>query len=313
MNIYYYTIRRLLYALPVLIGVTFIVFLLFNVVIGDPTLVLLGKHATHQQMAELRHELGLDAPLGVQYWHILKSALTLDFGYSWVTKQHILSMIKMGSYVSLTLSVPAFILSSVIAISVAALAAFFRGTWLDRGLVITSVMMMSISALAYIILGQWLLAYRLGWFEISGYEYGFPDYVPYVALPAIIWIMLSVGPDMRFYRVVILDEVYQDYVRTARAKGLSDGAILFKHVLKNALIPIITNLVNQIPALILGALLLESFFGLPGLGSVTLQAINNADFPVVKAMTILSALLYIIFNIITDLLYVWLDPRVKLT
>jgi peptide/nickel transport system permease protein len=152
----------------------------------------------------------------------------------------------------------------------------------------------------------------LGWFEIAGYEYGFPDFLPYIILPAIIWIVLSIGPDVRLYRTIMLDEVHQDYVRTARAKGLSSRMILFKHVLKNAMIPIITNLVIQVPSLILGALLIENFFGIPGLGNITLQAINNSDFPVIKAMTILSSVLYVIFNVITDILYTLVDPRVQL-
>jgi peptide/nickel transport system permease protein len=312
MYIYHYTIRRLLYAIPILIGVTMVIFLLFNVVAGDPTAVLLGKHATSQQMAELRHELGLDKPMLMQYFDTLKSAFTLNFGRSWSTKQHIMQMIKGGAYASLTLSVPAFVLASLAAIAVALLAAFFRGTLLDRSLVVVSVVLMSISVLAYILFGQWVFAYKLGWFEIAGYEYGFPDFLPYIVLPAIIWIVLSIGPDVRFYRTVILDEVHQDYVRTARAKGLSNRMILFKHVLKNAMIPIITNLVIQVPALILGALLIENFFGIPGLGNMTLQAINNSDFPVIKAMTILSSILYIIFNVITDVLYTLVDPRVQL-
>lgn len=309
---YQYIIRRVVYSIPILIGVTLAIFLLFNVVAGDPTAVLLGKYATAQQMAELRHELGLDRSLLVQYLDTLKSAFTLDFGRSWASKQHIAQMIKTGGGVSLTLSIPSFVIASLIAISIALLAAFFRGTLLDRSLVILSVIMMSISVLAYILFGQWFFAYKLGWFEIAGYDYGFPDFIPYVILPGMIWIVLSIGPDMRFYRTVMLDEVHQDYVRTARAKGLSYRVILFKHVLKNAMIPIITNLVIQLPTLLLGTLLIENFFGIPGLGSITLQAINNSDFPVIKAMTILSSMMYIIFNIIVDVLYTWVDPRVKL-
>ena len=312
MTTYHYIIRRLLHAIPILIGVTLLIFLLFNVVAGDPTVVLLGKHATHQQMAELRHELGLDRPLLVQYLDTLRSAFTLDFGRSWATKQQIAQMIQGGASASLTLSVPAFVIASLTAIAIALLAAFFRGTLLDKSLVVVSVIMMSISVLAYILFGQWVFAYKLGWFEIAGYEYGFPDFVPYIILPGSIWIVLSIGSDMRFYRTVMLDEVYQDYVRTARAKGLANRAILCKHVLKNAMIPIITNLVIQLPALILGSLLIEKFFGIPGLGSMTLQAINNSDFPVIKAMTILLSVLYIIFNIITDVLYTFVDPRVQL-
>jgi|694.fasta_scaffold43782_3 peptide/nickel transport system permease protein len=312
MYIYHYTIRRLLYTIPILIGVTLVIFVLFHIVSGDPTAVLLGKHATLQQMEELRRELGLDRSMLMQYLDTLKSAFTLDFGRSWATKQHIIQMIKGGAYASLTLSIPAFVFASLAAIAMALLAAFFRGTLLDRSLVVVSVVMMSISVLAYILFGQWIFAYKLGWFEIAGYEYGFPDFLPYIILPAIIWIVLSIGPDVRLYRTIMLDEVHQDYVRTARAKGLSSRMILFKHVLKNAMIPIITNLVIQVPSLILGALLIENFFGIPGLGNITLQAINNSDFPVIKAMTILSSVLYVIFNVITDILYTLVDPRVQL-
>ena len=312
MRIFHYVIRRLLYAVPILLGATLLIFLLFNVVSGDPTIVLLGKHATLQQMIELKHELGLDRPMWIQYLDTLKSAFSLNFGRSWATKQPIIQMIRGGAYVSLTLSIPSFVLASVLSIAMSLLAAFFRGTLLDKSLVVVSVIMMSISVLAYILLGQWVFAYKLGWFEIAGYEYGFPDFLPYIVLPAIIWVVLSIGPDVRFYRTVMLDEVHQDYVRTARAKGLSDQTILFKHVLKNAMIPIITNLVIQVPSLMLGALLIESFFGIPGLGNITLQAINSADFPVIKAMTILSSIFYIVFNIITDVLYTVVDPRVEL-
>jgi peptide/nickel transport system permease protein len=312
MNIYYYVARRLLYVIPIVLGVSLVIFVLFNLVAGDPTIVLLGKHATVQQMAELRHELGLDRPMLLQYLDIIKSAFTFDFGRSWATKQQIVQMIKGGAYASLTFSVPAFVLSSLAAIAISLAVAFFRGTLLDRALVVTCVIMMSISVLAYILFGQWTFAYKLGWFEIAGYEYGFPDFIPYIILPSIIWIVLSIGPDVRFYRTVMLDEMHQDYVRTAKAKGLSNRAILFKHVLKNAMIPIITNLVIQLPYLILGALLIESFFGIPGLGNITLQAINNSDFPVIKAMTILSAVMYIVFNVLTDVLYTFVDPRIKL-
>jgi peptide/nickel transport system permease protein len=170
---------------------------------------------------------------------------------------------------------------------------------------------MSISALAYILFFQWFFAYKLGWFEISGFEEGFPYFISYIALPAIIWIVLSIGPDVRFFRTVILDEIYQDYVRTARSKGLSEITILLHHVLRNAMIPIITYVVIQIPSLILGALLLENFFSIPGLGGMTLNALNSSDFPVMKAMAIISSVGYIIFGLISDILYTVADPRIK--
>ena len=221
-------------------------------------------------------------------------------------------MIIQGSYPSLCLSVPAFIISTIISLMISVFVAYHRGKGIDLFIRIFSIAGMSISALAYILFFQWFFAFKLGWFEISGFESGFPDFVPYVALPAIIWIVLSVGPDVRFFRTVILDEIYQDYVRTARSKGLGEVAILLKHVLRNAMIPIITYVVIQIPSLILGALLLENFFSIPGLGGITLNALNSSDFPVIKAMAILSSVAYILFGLLSDILYTFADPRIKL-
>lgn len=312
MNIYLYAFRRFLYVIPVLLGVCGIIFVLFNLVSPDPTLIMLGKHATLDQMAELRHELGLDRSWFLQYMDIVKSSFTFDFGRSWSTKQEIFTMIKNGAIPSLTLSLPAFVISTIFSLCISLLVAFFRGKFIDKFVVFFCVALMSISALAYILFGQWFFAYKLGLFEISGYEAGFPNFIPYVILPCLIWVILGIGPDVRFYRTIILDEIYQDYVRTAKSKGLSENVILFKHVLKNAMIPIITYVVIQIPFLILGALLLESFFSIPGLGSLTLNAINASDFPVIKAMTVLSAVAFILFSVITDIMYTLVDPRVRL-
>jgi peptide/nickel transport system permease protein len=312
-NIYAYILRRLLYVIPVILGVCAIIFLIFNVVAPDPALIILGKHATVEQIVEIREQLGLNRPYWSQYFDIVRSAFTFDFGRSWSTKQEIIEMIKAGAIPSATLSFPAFLISTILGISIALLVAFYRGSLFDKVTVVACVALMSVSSLAYILFGQWFFAYKLGWFEISGYDYGFPYFIPYILLPAIIWIVLSVGPDVRFYRTIMLDEIYQDYIRTARSKGLSERVILFKHVLKNAMIPIITYVVIQIPFLILGALLLESFFSIPGLGSITLNAINSSDFPVIRAMTVLSAIAYIIFSVITDVLYTLVDPRVRLS
>ncbi len=311
MDLTSYVIRRLLYVIPVLLGVCLIVFVLFNLFSPDPTLIMLGKHATLKQMQELRVELGLNRPLWQQYIDIVVSAFTFDFGRSWSTRQEIIEMIKTGMIPSLTVSLPAFTLSTLVAISISLFVSFYRGKKIDQMAVVVCVALMSISSLAYILFGQWFFAFELGLFEISGYEEGFPYFIPYVLLPIVIWVILSVGPDVRFYRTVILDEIYQDYVRTARAKGLSEKKVLFKHVLKNAMVSIITYLVIQIPFLIIGALLLESFFSIPGLGSMALEAINSSDFPVIKAMTVLSAVAYIFFNVLTDVLYTVVDPRVR--
>ncbi len=313
MGIYHYTIRRLLYTIPILMGVCMLIFLIFNVVAGDPTPLLLGKHATAKQMAALRHELGLDKPWFTQYLDILKSGFTFDFGRSWASKQKIIAMLQSGAWVSLTLVIPAFIVTGLLSIGMALLAAFYRGKFIDKTMILITVMLMSISALTYILFGQWLLAYKLGWFEIAGYDPHFPEVLSYIVLPSIILVILSIGSDMRFYRTVILDEMHQDYVRTARAKGLTEWIVLSKHVLKNAMIPIATNLIIQIPSWLLGTILVESFFGIPGLGGILLHAINNSDFPVIKAMTVLSAVFYIVLNVATDILYTWLDPRIKLS
>lgn len=307
-----YILRRLLYTIPVVLGVSFIIFILFNLVSGDPTALLLGKNATAKQMIELREQLGLNKPLWAQYIDVVKSAFTFDFGRSWQSKQEIMHMIRMGAYPSLVLSIPAFAISTILSILISLVVAYYRGKGIDLFIRVMCIAGMSISSLVYILVFQWYFAYHLGWFEISGFEEGFPNFIPYIALPAIIWIVLSLGPDVRFFRTVILDEIYQDYVRTARAKGLGEKTILLKHVLRNAMIPIITYVVIQLPFLILGALLLESFFGIPGLGGMTLNALNSSDFPVVKAMAILSSVAYILFGLLTDILYTVADPRVKL-
>jgi peptide/nickel transport system permease protein len=307
-----YIIRRLLYLIPVLLGVCFLVFVLFNLTAGDPVLMLLGKHGSPEQAAALREQLGLNQSLFMQYVDIVKSAFTFDFGRSWSTKQEISAMMVQGAIPSLTLSLPAFVIATFTSIIFAVVVAFYRGKGIDLFIRITCIAMMSISSLVYILVFQYLLAYKWGLFEISGYEFGFPNFLYYVSLPILIWVILSLGPDIRFYRTLILDEIYQDYVRTAKAKGLSEKAILFKHVLRNAMIPIVTYTVVQLPFLLLGALLLESFFSIPGLGGMTITALNSSDFPVLKAITILSAIAYIVFTLVQDIVYTIVDPRVKL-
>jgi peptide/nickel transport system permease protein len=316
-----YFIRRGLYVVPLVLGVSLLVFVLFNVVGGDPTLLMLGKHASADAIKDLQHELGYDRPLILQFAYQLKHQLTFDFGRSFGTKQMISSMLLEGMVPSLCLTVPAFIFGIFLSVSMALLVCYKRGSTLDRVVVIITVAGMSITPLAYILAGQYFLAYKFGWFPIHGWE--FPDgihdvegiltMVSYLYLPWLIWTLTSLGGNVRFYRTVILDEVSQDYVRTARAKGLSEPLVFFKHILKNAMIPIITSVVIRIPYLYTGSLLLENFFGIPGLGSMSINAINNSDFPVIKAVTFIGALLFIIFNLISDICYAMVDPRVKLS
>ena len=307
-----YIIRRLLYLVPVLLGVCFLVFILFNITAGDPVLMLLGKHGSPEQAEALREQMGLNKSYFEQYFDVVRSAFTFDFGRSWTMKQEISGILMSKAIPSLTLSLPAFFISTVTSIFFAIAVAFYRGKGIDLFIRITCIAMMSISSLVYILVFQYLFAYRWGLFEISGFEFGFPNFIYYIMLPVIIWVVLSLGPDIRFYRTLILDEIYQDYVRTAKAKGLSKNKIMFKHVLRNAMIPIVTYTVVQLPFLLLGALLLESFFSIPGLGSLTIDALNSSDFPVLKAVTIISAVAYIIFTLIQDILYTIVDPRVKL-
>ncbi len=321
-----YAVRRILYTIPLVLGVSFLVFLLFNVVGGDPTYMMLGKHATKAQIAELRHELGYDQPLVHQFVFQLRQQITFDWGRSFAYKQTISSMLANGVIPSLCLTVPAFLMGLVIAVCTALLVCYNRGSRLDRTVVVMTVAGMSITSLAYILAGQYFLAFRLAeWtgydiFPIQGWEYPESWLDPaqllntahYLYLPWLIWIVTGLGSDVRFYRTVILDEVSQDYVRTARAKGNAEMVVFFKHILKNAMIPIITSVIIAIPFLYTGSLLLENFFGIPGLGSMAVNGINNSDFPVIKAVTFLGALLYIVFNLITDVCYAMVDPRVKL-
>jgi peptide/nickel transport system permease protein len=312
MNNFAYFIRRLLYLIPVLLGVCLVIYILFNVVAGDPTPILLGKNATAQQMAELRETMGLNRAWYLQYFDIVKSAFTFDFGRSWSTKQQISNMIVSGAGPTLTLTIPAFVISTIFALLTAIIVAYFRGGKVDFFVRVACIVGMSIPSLSYILFMQKYMAYEWGLFEISGYEAGFPNFLPYIILPGIIWIILSVGPDVRFFRTIFLDELYQDYVRTARAKGVSEKVVLLKHVLRNALIPLITYVIIQLPFLILGALLLENFFSIPGIGSMIMNSLNNNDFPVLKALSIIMSVALILFTLLTDFLYTIADPRVKL-
>jgi peptide/nickel transport system permease protein len=306
-----YIIRRLLYMIPILFGITLITFLLFHVVGGDPTYQMVGKHATPQLIADLRKELGLDQPLWKQFLHYQWQILTLDFGRSYQTKQEIWTMMANTAPVSFVTAFPAFIISLVLALSLSLFLAFLRGTWVDRTVIVVCVLLISIPSLAYILFGQYYLAFKWELFPISGFEWGHTT-LYYIALPTIIFISLTLGGDLRFYRTVMLDEISQDYIRTARAKGLSENKIMFKHVLKNAMIPVITSVVISIPFLIAGTILIESFFAIPGMGSMLIDAFNNSDFPVIKAQVVVFSMLYMIFNLITDILYSLVDPRITL-
>lgn len=299
--------------IPILIGVTFLTFSLFNLVGGDPAVRFAGKHATAERVAEIRAELGLDRSVSEQYLHFVKQIVTFDYGRSWATKQEISTMIADGLGATLSLTVPPFVTSVVFCILLALFSVYGRGTILDRGTVVTCLALLSISSVVYILALQYLLAFKGGLFPISGWDPSWFGRWEYLLLPWIIFVVLSLGPNILIYRTVIMDEVFQDYVRTARAKGLAEKQVFAKHVLKNAMIPIITVVVIEMPFLITGSVLIENFFGIPGLGGTTIKALNDSDFPVIKAFTVISALTYMVFNLLADVLYSAVDPRVKLS
>jgi peptide/nickel transport system permease protein len=308
-----YVIRRLLYTIPIVFGVLLLTFILFTVVGGDISIEIAGKNATPETIREIREEYGFNKPLFLswdsQFIHHFKSALTFDFGRA-LDREPVIDKIKRGVCPSLALTVPMFIGEVIISVSIALFVAFLRGTIFDIVALVLCVAGMSIPYLSFILFGQYFLAYKWGFFPV----FFSPDLSisQYVALPVLIGIVTGLGGNLRFYRTVMLDEMRADYVRTAFAKGLDIKRVLFKHVLKNAMIPILTQVVLAIPFLFLGSLLLERFFGIPGIGYLMVDAIGSRDYFVINAMTYISAILFVIFNVITDICYALVDPRISL-
>lgn len=243
-----------------------------------------------------------------QFVFYLSRLARLDFGESLQSHQRVSSMLRAGILPSLSLTVPIFIGGLILSIAISLFCAFFRNTRMDRFIVVLSVALMCVNYIAWIVVAQYLLAFRAGWFPVWGYQSW-----AYLILPVAIGIISSLGGEVRFYRTIMLDEIYRDYVRTAFAKGMGKRRVLFVHVLKNAMIPILTNVVVAIPFLYTGSLLLESFFGIPGLGNMGINAINSSDFDVLKAVILVGAVLYVIANLLTDIAYALFDPRVQLS
>lgn len=308
-----YVFRRLLHGIPIVLGVTLATFLLFHVFGGDPVVAFLGKHASPRDIDAFHHEYGFDRPLYMQYLRSLGQVVTLDFGRSFVTREPVLDMLLSRAGPSLSLTAPALLMTTVLAVSLSLLSALVRGGALDRALLILTVLGMSVSFLVYIVVGQYLFAFHWRLFHIHGYQGGLVERWPYLALPILILIIIGVSYDARFYRSVILEEIDRDYVMTARAKGASRARVLFVHVLGNAMVPVVTRVMISVPFLVTGSLLLESFFGIPGLGNMLLDAIDHADFPVIKAYTLLVSILFVLTNILTDIFYAVADPRVRLS
>jgi peptide/nickel transport system permease protein len=308
-----YIVRRLWQMVPTLLGVILLVFVLFNWVGGDPAYVLAGKISNQEQIDNIRRQLGVDQPYYVQLGIFIKQVLTADFGASWSTNERVSSILATRLGPSLTVTLPLLVLDTVISIALALAVAYVRGSLTDRLVMIACTVGLSISILVYIIVFQYFFAYKLGWFPVQGWGDSFGENLfRYSSLPIIILLTVSIAPSLRLYRTFVLDEVNQDYVRTARAKGVSENRIMWIHVLRNASIPIITNLMASLPGLLLGAFLIERFFSIPGIGREVILAVERSDFPVIKAITVYVAAATIISNLLADLMYKAVDPRVQL-
>lgn len=309
-----YILRRILYAVPILIGVSLVTFLLFYATASPEQMArrnLSAKNPTPQQIKDWLGDHGYDKPLGAQFRKHITELFLFRFGKSDATGEDIWERIRAGVGPSSQIASLVFFASLITSITVALIAAYFRGTYLDNWTTFLCVLLMSVTALVYIMGGQYVLGKLLRYFPIAGYQGGLTSW-KFVLLPTVVGVIMGLGSSVRFDRTLMLEEMNQDYVRTARAKGVPERAILFRHVLRNASIPILTSVVLSIPFLLLGSLLLESFFGIPGLGSMTVDAINGQDFAVVRAMVYLGAVLYILGAILTDISYALVDPRVRL-
>ena len=303
-----YVCRRLVEVVPTTLGVLLLTFLLFNVVGGSPARVILGKNATAEAIAAFDRKYGYDRPLLAQFAGFVGDLAKGDFGYSIEHHEPVAEVLKRGVGPSLSLTVPILVGGTIVALMLALVSAAARGGPADRAVLVGSTVLMSVNYVVWVLAGQFLLAFKAGLFPVWGFEGVFS-----LALPVLIGIVSSLGMDVRFFRTAILDEIYRPYVLTARAKGLSRATILVRHVLRNALIPIVTYVSLSIPDLFTGSLLLESFFGIPGLGSVSINAIHSSDMAVVRSVVVLGALLYQFVNLAADLLTAALDPRVRLS
>lgn len=299
--------KRLLEVVPTTFGIILLTFVLFNVVGGSPAQVILGKNATAESIVAFNRKYGYDLPLPKQFVKFCTDLAKGDFGVSTEADEPVLDVLKRGVGPSLSLTVPILAGGTVVGLMLAMLCAACRGGGMDRAVLVGSTVLMSVNYVVWVLAGQFVLAFKMGLFPVWGYESAF-----YLVLPVLIGIISSLGVDVRFFRTAILDEIYKPYVRTARMKGLSEARVLFVHVLRNSLIPIVTYVSLAIPYLFTGSLMLESFFGIPGLGNVSINAIHSSDMAVVRAVVVLGALLYQGINLVTDLLYAWLDPRVRL-
>jgi peptide/nickel transport system permease protein len=308
-----YLVRRLLQMIPTLLGVVLFVFALFKFVGGDPAEILAGLNATPEQVDAIRQQLGLNEPWYVQLGLFLQQIATFEWGKSWATQEQVSQIFATRLPATLTVMAPILILDTLLAIPIALGVAYVRGSLTDRVLMVVTTVALSISFLVYVIVGQYVFGFQLGWFPVQGWsDSTWTNLTTYAPLPVLLAVMVGVAPQTRLYRSFFLDELGQDYVRTARAKGLGERPVLFKHVLRNAMIPILTNVGLALPGIFVGSFLIEVFFSIPGLGREVLLAVNRSDYPVIQAATVYLAMLTMLINLATDLLYKVVDPRVVL-
>jgi peptide/nickel transport system permease protein len=308
-----YMIRRLWQMIPTLIGVVLLVFVLFKFFGGDPAEILGGLNATTEQVDAIRQQLGLNEPWWVQLGIFIKQIATFDWGKSWATNESVANLFATRLPATLTVMVPILVLDTLLAIPLAIFVATVRGSLTDRTIMVVTTVALSISLLVYIIVGQYIFGFQLGWFPVQGWSDSvWTNLAVYVPLPVLLTVIVGIAPQTRLYRTFFLDEIGQDYVRTARAKGLTEKVVLLRHVLRNAMIPILTNVGLALPGIFVGSFLIEVFFSIPGLGREVLLAVNRSDYPVIQAVTIYIAVLTMLINLATDVLYKIVDPRVVL-
>ena len=308
-----YLIRRLWQMIPTLAGVVLLVFVLFKFFGGDPAEILGGLNASQEQVNAIRESLGLNDPWYWQLWIFVKQIVTFNWGKSWATNEAVSNLFATRLPATLTVMLPILIIDVVLALPIAMWVAYRRGSLTDRAIMVVTTVALSISFLVYVIVGQYVFGFLLGWFPVQGWSDSvLNNLVTYAPLPVLLAVMVGVAPQTRLYRSFLLDELGQDYVRTARAKGMTEGVVLFKHVLRNAMIPILTNIGLALPGIFVGSFLIEVFFSIPGLGREVLLAVNRSDYPVIQAVTIYLAVLTMFINLLTDVMYKLVDPRVVL-
>lgn len=309
-----YALRKIVHGLLLILGVTLISFVLMVWFGPDQTYTLIGKNATAEQISEIRHQLGYDQPFVQRYFNYVAELFTLNLGASNSSGEQVSSILKRTFPISLALMLPGFIIGNLLGIALGLTAAYRRGQWSDRLISAVSVTGMSISFLIIIIALQVLLStpHGLNLFPARGWQVdSLASYLQFVTVPTLALVLVTLGYNTRFYRAVFVEESGKDHIRTARAFGTSPAGLMWRHVLKNSLVPIITRVMFSIPLVVIsGSLLIESYFGIPGIGKITFDAITSGDQPVLKAVVGLTAVLFVLIQILTDFLYRIVDPRI---